>query len=80
MIPKNEQTAAAKYFAMSNSCTLDLTYGNRINQKYDEAVNILYNETGVGLNEEYQSWLEMIQDGDEYCIEEWNKVKSNYVF
>lgn len=80
MIPKNEQTVAAKYFAMSNTCTLDIFGGKNIHQKYDAADQIMYSEVGVGLGPEYNSWLEDIQNGDEYCTEQWNKVKSNYEF
>lgn len=80
MIPVNEQEAAAKYFAMSNTCTLDMSWSKDIHQKYSTAEQTLYSEVGTGLGSEYNSWLKDIRKGDTYCTEQWNKVKSNYVF
>lgn len=80
MIPANEQTAAAKYFAMSNTCTLDMSWSKNLHHKYNAAEQILYSETGTGLGSEYDMWLRDIQDGDEYCIEQWDKVKSSFEF
>lgn len=80
MIPANEQTAAAKYFAMSNTCTLDMSWSKDIHKKYRAAEQTLYSEIGTGLGSEYDMWLRDIQNGNEYCTEQWNAIKSEYVF
>lgn len=80
MIPKNEQAVAAKYFALSNASMLDMTFSKNINTKYIEADRILCSEVGTGLSEEFYMWLKDIENGDEYCAEQWNKVKHDYTF
>lgn len=80
IIPKNERFAAAKYFAISNAAMLDMTFSKNINTKYIEADRILCSEIGTGLDEEFDMWLKDIEAGDEYCAEQWNKVKHEYTF
>lgn len=79
-IPVNEQTAAAKYFAMSNTCTLDMSHSKNIHQRYATAEQNLFSEIGEGLDGEYKMWLKDIQKGDSYCFEQWNKVKIDFEF
>jgi hypothetical protein len=76
-IDLSERLSAAMYFTMSNTATLDLMpKGLTIEQAYYHVDGIMEMECGVGLREELDSWKDMIKKGDNYCYEEWDKVKN----
>jgi len=79
-IKTEEQSAAAKYFAMSNCAVLHLCEGiKNIDHAYSQADGIVMMETGVSLDDERRSWLKEIQKGKgSYVAEEWDRVKSQW--
>jgi hypothetical protein len=82
-IPQNEQNAAAKYFAMSNTAVLDLTGGHDdLHHAYDYADSIVQMETGYSLEEERRDWLKECKKAKigSYVAEEWSREKVNWKF
>ena len=82
-IPKEEQQAAAMYFAMSNAAVLELANGIKdIKHAYNHTSGILEMETGCSLDEEMKDWLKECKRAKpgSYVHDEWNKVKVNWSF
>lgn len=81
-IPPEERVAAAKWFAISNMAATSLIpRGERdIHLAYAYVNAVILSETGVSMQEEYESWLKDVQrstPGD-YLSSEWNKTRRNW--
>jgi len=78
-IAESEQALAARYFTLSNTCTLHFMQGNDLNFGFQRANEVMQMECGASLREELNDWYDSIEKGDPYCYDEWNKVREKYV-
>ena len=78
-ITESEQALAARYFTLSNTCTLHLMQGNDLNVGFHQANEIMQMECGASLRDELNDWYDSIEKGDAYCYDEWQKVREKYV-
>ena len=81
-IPKEEQEAAAKWFAMSNMAATELIpIGERnINRAYNYVNGIILMETGCSMDAEYRDWLRETRKSldNDYVTYEWTKQRVNW--
>ena len=81
-IPKNEQEAAAKWFAMSNMAVTELVpIGERnINRAYNYVDGIVMMETGYSMDGEYKTWLKETRKSvdNDYVTHEWTKQRAKW--
>lgn len=78
-INQEEMQIAAKYFTLSDMAMLDYIEGRGLEQGYYQADSDMQIECGIGLIDELSFWRNLIKEGDNYCFEEWGKVKINYI-
>lgn len=78
-IAESEQSLAARYFALSNTCMLSYATGGDLNYGFQRANEIMQAECGASLRDELDDWYNQIEAGDSYCYEEWQKVREKYV-
>jgi|LakMenEpi03Aug12_release.lakeMendotaPanAssembly.Ray.scaffolds.fasta_scaffold1395987_1 hypothetical protein len=78
-INEGERELAAKYFTLSNTAMLHCIRGKDLEQGYYQADGDMQMECGIGLSEELADWRNTIKEGNDYCFEEWEKVKKDYI-
>lgn len=78
-IAENERNLAAKYFTLSNTAMLHMVRGNDLDFGYQQANDCMIMECGASLRDELIDWQDSIDDGNPYCFEEWERVKSQYL-
>ena len=76
-IAPDERVAAAKFLALGNLALDDYIprYNGDVIAAYSAANGVLYSETGESADGEMKSWKKLIDRGDEYCYDEWEKAK-----
>lgn len=78
-IAESERQLAAWYFTLSNTAMLFMVQNNNLEIGYIRANECMQMECGASLREELLDWWNSIQEGNEYCFEEWEKVKGPYI-
>lgn len=78
-IAEAERLLAAKFMTLSNVAMLDWIQGDNLEYGYMRANDDIGADTGETLTAELKSWKEMIAEGDPYCYERWQEVRSRFV-
>lgn len=80
-IAEQERVIAAKYFTISNLAMEPYMEesGNDLDRAFDTVEGIIHLETGCTVDEEFRDWKKMIDNGDRYCFDEWQKIRTKYV-
>ena len=80
-IISHERAKAAIYFTLSNLAMLDWIKraGNNFDVAFHQANDDMQMDAGASIRPELNDWVKMINAGDAYCFEEWEKARVNYL-
>lgn len=78
MINEEERSMAAKFFTIRN-LAMDMYLTKDIDNSYRRIDDMLVMDCGCSANAELKDWQKMVNNGDKYCFDEWQKVRETYI-